>query len=1215
MTALRTWLPLAGIVVGLLALSALVWIAGPLLAVADVRPLETGWSRALVIGVFVAIAAGLAVLDWRRRRQASAAIEAAMAASEEAEGDTPVLRDAIKDAIATLRRSKTKGGDPLYDLPWYIIIGPPGAGKTTALVNSGLRFPLARDGAPHAVAGVGGTRYCDWWFTDEAVLLDTAGRYTTQDSDPGGDRKSWLALLGLLRENRPRQPINGVIVAISIEDLLTCTPEEIEAHATAIRKRLAELHDQLKIAFPVYALFTKADLVAGFTEFFGGLAEFERQRVWGHTFQTADRTRNMMGEVPAEFDALVERLNEQLADRLQNEPSPPGRVTLFGFPSQVASLKRPVVDFLNRIFEPSRYQTNATLRGFYFTSGTQQGTPIDRLIGTLARNFGAEAAPVAAFSGRGKSYFLTDLLQKVVIGEAGWVSTNRAAVRRTVIIRAAAFSVMALLSLGALATWLVSYNRNRELITSTSTSLAEYRTLATPVLVETTVSDRNFGKVLPLLHKLRHMPAGFAVRDIPEPMLAGFGLSQRDRVQSASETAYQVALERVFRSRLIYRLEELLEGNITNRAFVYDALKAYLMLGGRGPVDRDFVVSFMGNDWAQNLFPGAANARGRQALEEHLDALLDLEAGREPTFSLNQALIDDAQRTLARMSIAERAYELLKSQARGASQRDWIVGQRGGLDVALVFEGSRGEDLQSIRVPFFHTYDGFQFAFMDRLAGIGALVDRERWVLGQAGQQAAVEQQYATLYGDLLKLYTRDFVEAWQQALRRLKLRPLTADKPRYVALSAAAASTSPIKQLLESVRDETRLTRERPPRPAGTPDPLQDAAKKVATQVGRDVATEVARNAASRVASRAGVSVPTIAPQPGAPTPPSPGSFFGATGEAPGAGIEAQFRAFQIVVDGEGGRRPIDALLQTLTEISQSLAIANTNPAQQMAANNALIQQVATLRATASRFPAPFDAMIRTAANDFEGDASGATVVNLQAALADQVTRICQQIVTNRYPFVRGSEREVALADFARLFAPSGIMDKFFTQNLAQYVDQSRLPWSWKPDSRVARSLSTVTLRQFQQALEIRDAFFPTGGNMPSFSMTITPQTLGGDASTGRFEINGTQVNSQQGVNAPSPVQWPGGIPRSSITIGGGSSGGGFFGGGFFSQPATVQRDGVWSFFRLLDSGTVLKQGDALIASFNVGGREVSYQINVGSIMNPLQLPALREFRCPAGL
>ena len=127
----------------------------------------------------------------------------------------------MRDALATLRRAKGKGGDVLYDLPWYVIIGPPGAGKTTALINSGLKFPLARGGTPEAVAGVGGTRYCDWWFTEEAVLIDTAGRYTTQDSDPKGDRKSWLSFLDLLKKNRPKQPINGVLVAISVEDLLT----------------------------------------------------------------------------------------------------------------------------------------------------------------------------------------------------------------------------------------------------------------------------------------------------------------------------------------------------------------------------------------------------------------------------------------------------------------------------------------------------------------------------------------------------------------------------------------------------------------------------------------------------------------------------------------------------------------------------------------------------------------------------------------------------------------------------------------------------------------------------------------------------------------------------------------------------------------------------------------------------------------------------------
>ena len=179
----------------------------------------------------------------------------------------------MKDALATLKKAGGGKGDYLYDLPWYVLIGPPGAGKTTALVNSGLKFPLSRGATPAAVAGVGGTRYCDWWFTEDAVLIDTAGRYTTQDSDAKADKQSWFAFLDLLKKNRPRQPINGVMVAISLEDLMTLSPAEIAAHANAIRARLLELHDRLKVDFPVYALFTKADLVAGFMEFFGNLGE------------------------------------------------------------------------------------------------------------------------------------------------------------------------------------------------------------------------------------------------------------------------------------------------------------------------------------------------------------------------------------------------------------------------------------------------------------------------------------------------------------------------------------------------------------------------------------------------------------------------------------------------------------------------------------------------------------------------------------------------------------------------------------------------------------------------------------------------------------------------------------------------------------------------------------------------------------------------------
>src|ERR1700712_3845940 len=288
--------------IGLGSLSALVYFAGPLIAFGEWRPFENYIIRDITLVLLVAGVASFGGFSFYRRRKGAQLIADGFSGESEPVNDEPLLKERMKDALATLKTASGGKSGFLYDLPWYIIIGPPGAGKTTALVNSGLKFPLAQGSTPAAVAGIGGTRFCDWWFTDEAVLIDTAGRYTTQDSDAKSDKKSWFSFLDLLKKSRPRQPINGVIVAISVEDLLTLSPAEITAHANAIRARLLDLHQRLKVEFPVYALFTKTDLVAGFTEYFSYLNEVGRRQVWGATFQTASKKKNLVGEVPNEFD-------------------------------------------------------------------------------------------------------------------------------------------------------------------------------------------------------------------------------------------------------------------------------------------------------------------------------------------------------------------------------------------------------------------------------------------------------------------------------------------------------------------------------------------------------------------------------------------------------------------------------------------------------------------------------------------------------------------------------------------------------------------------------------------------------------------------------------------------------------------------------------------------------------------------------------------------
>ncbi|MCC6204102.1 MAG: type VI secretion system membrane subunit TssM, partial [Hyphomicrobiales bacterium] len=443
---MKAWIIRIAVWLALLALILAVWFGGPMVGYAEVYPLEPVWPRLLIVAIVLLAVGGYYGIRYWRRRKAQKALEAAMAATEGETGDARVLGERMTEALETLKRSSGKRNF-LYELPWYIIIGPPGAGKTTALVNSGLKFPLAGTEGAQAVAGVGGTRYCDWWFTEEAVLVDTAGRYTTQDSDAEADKKSWLSFLSLLKKNRAKQPINGVIVAISLEDLMKLDGAELSAHAAAIRKRLLEIHTELKIDFPVYALFTKADLIAGFVEYFGSFTESRRRKVWGATFQTDDRKKNMVAQVPAEFDDLVKRLTEEVTDRLHEEADPIARIAIFGFPAQFATLKDRVADFLNRIFEPNRYQVNANLRGFYFSSGTQEGTPIDQVLGAIGRSFGSQMQ-TAHMSGTGRSFFLHDLLTKVIFAESGWVSRDMNAVRRAAVLRYGAVAALAIVAAG-----------------------------------------------------------------------------------------------------------------------------------------------------------------------------------------------------------------------------------------------------------------------------------------------------------------------------------------------------------------------------------------------------------------------------------------------------------------------------------------------------------------------------------------------------------------------------------------------------------------------------------------------------------------------------------------------------------------------------------------------------------------------------------------------
>jgi type VI secretion system protein ImpL len=226
------------------------------------------------------------------------------------------------------------GRAALYALPWYMLIGPPGSGKTTAIANSGLNFPLGTN----RIRGVGGTRNCDWFFTDSSILLDTAGRYMTEEEDS----EEWYAFLDTLKKHRRDRPINGVVVGISITDLVSASYDEIEWHAATIRNRIDELLRRLGVRFPVYLLFTKCDLLQGFVEFFGEMSRKECEQVWGCTL-TSEQQRNpdVRSIFEQEFQQLSEALARMRSSRLSRSMKRDERRRVYVFPLEFAGVTFP----------------------------------------------------------------------------------------------------------------------------------------------------------------------------------------------------------------------------------------------------------------------------------------------------------------------------------------------------------------------------------------------------------------------------------------------------------------------------------------------------------------------------------------------------------------------------------------------------------------------------------------------------------------------------------------------------------------------------------------------------------------------------------------------------------------------------------------------------------------------------------------------------------
>lgn len=1175
-------------VLGLLILGVLIWLFGPLFAFAGRAPLAGEAARLGTVAVIVAGWFAFQIVTWLRRRQrnremlASLAPTAAppdprdLAAKEEREA----LAARFTDAIATLKTARLggRGGRRyLYQLPWYLLVGPPGSGKTTALANSGLKFPLERKVGKGAVRGVGGTRNCDWFFTDEAVLIDTAGRYTTQDSDEQVDRSAWQDFLQLLRKHRPSRPVDGLIVAFSAADLIKQDAEERQRHARAVSARIEEAYAALEVRAPVYVVFTKCDLIAGFNEFFSGLRSEEREQVWGITFDLQDsrQPERAISAFPGDFDALIDRLTGRQLPRIEEARSVSERGSVLLFPQQMALLGPAAEAFLAEAFAPSRYQAPVLLRGVYFTSATQEGSPIDRVLGAVSAQFGLEAPAPPAFSGHGVSYFLTRLLRDVIFREAGLVApTSRLARNRPSLMLAgyAGALLLAVIGVGAL---LTSYLGNLRLIEQTQAKVDE--------IARQQASSRPAGveDALAFLTALRDLPGGYAARDAGAPLHLGLGLYQGGRLGAAAQTAYRRALNTLMVPPLMARMEQQISESAGNTEYLYQALKFYLMMTTPEQRDPDLLEVWIARDW-EARHPGAAAASFRQSFREHLDALL--EEDLNPVPAANAPLVAQARQALVQLPLASRVYAQLKAEQHAERTNGWTLPAFVSADDLRYFR-RRSNAPFTEGIPRLYTVDGYQQVFVAQRAALVEQAVDEAWVMGRSQSASQADEDRSALERKVEELYLADYVRLWAAFLDDIEIEPGSNVELQADLVRAIMQPDSPIKSVLTAVAGQTALAQEVAAREQQEMDPGK-------LQRFREHFERLLRPAD-----------PAVAQAPG-------GTFVD-----PALKVDQRFRQMNALVRSDGKAPPrIDAVLADLRDLYdylvQALHEKTVGPeavqsvGETVARGNAVLGRIESL---ASAQPEPLQrwlSSVAAASRVMTVDRTrGAAQQQVKEAWASSVAPDCIAAMAGRYPFDRTSPLGVNLIDFTRVLGPGGTIDAFAQEFILPFADTSVRPWRWRRDDTGLRGISNDALRMFEQAGTIRAAFFGSGSSTPGFGFELEPVSLDRRASKVAVEIGDQRITYQHGPRRPTRVQWPNGS-GARIT---------FTTAGLMGQTLSTSKPGPWAWLQLLDSSQVRRGGspDRFRVMFEVNGYRAEFDVRSDSVINPFFLPELERFRC----
>lgn len=1145
-------------------LNVAIWWAGPWLVIAEQRPLESITARAVASSLFTLGALAIwGVWQWRKLQ----GFKAEQVREEKLRQDPIKVYEErqeveLNQVMVNMKQSLNKH-NYLYALPWYLVLGLENAGKTSLINRSGQNFVFSS--VMRASGQKSENPYSfDWWVGDESVLIDPDGELLTQgnrseENNGEMERRLWLHFVNWLERTRSRRPLNGIVLALDVSHLATATASERKAYANLLRARLRELMETLSTRLPVYISLTKLDLLYGFEPFFKHYTKAQREEVLGFTFSmdSVDNLDSWLEEFVSEYTQFVERINDMLPHTVSAPMTLEERNAIYSFTRQIAGLKDILELFFQEALASDQFSTSALVRGAYFTSVYQQGVPSNAFDDAASRRYGLSHAINTAQRAKNSTvYFTEKLFTHIIYPEAGLASDNFRVARnkrRLLMLSFVACSIATVLLVG---NWHRNYMSNVQHADKVLAKVNQYKEQFSG-----NKSLKSQQNVLDPLNQIREATLEFGFFREKPKYISDFGLYQGHTIGPKVEETYLNLLET--------RLLPLLMADVVvdlNQAQTDEeklaVLRVYRMLVDKSGRYQDYVLDYFAKYWQQEF---SGQRKIQEDLLGHLEYAMrhtDLEADRlngdkdaESVMKPYDRVIARAQTELSTMPNDQRVYRNLKLSAQTLLGPAVNLRSLVGPVFDVVFE-ERVMNSESLYIPQMLTKRGFEDFFMPQSESVSELALIDSWVLGQTKTAQFSEADKQALRDKIRSLYVADYTNTWRAALNEIDVKYFNDINDAVMVLENLTSNLEPMQRLLRTLDNNTQLF---------TTLPADDAAQN-----------ELLKSPKYKVASMI---------------------------ETPFADLNGMLTQ----VDGQPAY--INEVLASVDELKSYLTAIKDAPDVGMAALDATKARVKlinadpiyTLKRISSGLPKPMDSMFAKLADESWYVVKQEAIKHLEVRWTEDVYAPFQSKLAGRYPFTQGSKKDASLQDFESFFAPNGTLDSFYNNQLKMFIEENITVTA---DDSAQSIIRKEVLDQIQQAKKIREAFFNRKGIL-DVNFSVEPMSLTNNKRRSLLNVDGQFLAYSHGPRESVELIWPNTLRDSAVSkvtlIPTKSN----------MSPRSVQLQGPWAFFRLLDKASVVSASPTSVDfKFDVDGGEMIYRVNSEADANPFTERLFKSFK-----